>query len=118
MCDAYKKIAEAHKLMAEAYDELAEVGAKEPRDSAVQEKEPEKEAKPVKKAEKKKESVPDTPKGKKQVDLKTVRAFLTEKSRKGKTSEVKNLIEQVGYEKLSDIPDEKLPELYEKAQVL
>lgn len=38
MCDAYKKIAEAHKLMAEAYDELAEVGAKEPRDSVVQKK--------------------------------------------------------------------------------
>lgn len=118
MCDVYKKIAEAHKLMAEAYDELAEVGAKEPKDSAVQEKAPEKEAKPVKKAEKKKESVPDTPKGETQVDLKTVRAFLTKKSRKGKTSEVKNLIEQMGYEKLSDIPDEKLPELYEKAQVL
>lgn len=118
MCDAYKKIAEAHKLMAEAYDELAEVGAKEPRDSAVQEKEPEKEAKPVKKAEKKNESVPDTPKEEAKIDIKTVRAFLTERSRKGKTSEIKHLIEQLGYEKLSDVPPEKLPELYEKAQVL
>ena len=36
----------------------------------------------------------------------------------GKTSEVKNLIEQFGFQKLSDVPDEKLPELYEKAQVL
>lgn len=54
----------------------------------------------------------------KTVDRKTVRAFLAEKSRAGKTSEVKNLIEQFGFQKLSDVPDEKLPELYEKAQVL
>ena len=47
-----------------------------------------------------------------------VRAFLADKSRSGKTSEVKNLIEQFGFQKLSDVPDEKLPELYEKAQVL
>lgn len=52
------------------------------------------------------------------VDRKTVRAFLADKSRSGKTSEVKNLIEQFGFQKLSDVPDEKLPELYEKAQVL
>lgn len=52
------------------------------------------------------------------MDRKTVRAFLAEKSRAGKTSEVKNLIEQFGFQKLSDVPDEKLPELYEKAQVL
>lgn len=97
--------------MAEGYEQIA-AGIRKM--VAAQEKE----AKPVKKAEKKKESVPDTPKEETQVDLKTVRAFLTEKSRKGKTSEVKNLIEQMGYEKLSDIPDEKLPELYEKAQVL
>ena len=31
---------------------------------------------------------------------------------------VQNLIEQFGFQKLSDVPDEKLPELYEKAQVL
>ena len=54
----------------------------------------------------------------KAVDRKTVRAFLAEKSRAGKTSEVKNLIEQFGFQKLSDVPDEKMPELYEKAQVL
>ena len=101
--------------MAEGYEQIA-AGIRKM--VATQEKVPEKEAKPVKKAEKKKESVPDTPKEETQVDLKTVRAFLTEKSRKGKTSEVKNLIEQMGYKKLSDIPDEKLPELYEKAQVL
>lgn len=53
-----------------------------------------------------------------QIDRKTVRAFLTEKSRAGKTSEVKSLITEFGYSKLSDVPDEKLGELYQKAQVL
>ena len=76
-----------------------------------------------KKEEKKENPVADTPKDEaapkeKTVDRKTVRAFLAEKSRAGKTSEVKNLIEQFGFQKLSDVPDEKLPELYEKAQVL
>ena len=47
-----------------------------------------------------------------------VRAFLTEKSRSGKTSEVKSLITEFGYSKLSDVPDEKLGELYQKAQAL
>lgn len=53
-----------------------------------------------------------------QIDRKTVRAFLTEKSRAGKTSEVKSLITEFGYSKLSDVPDEKLGGLYQKAQVL
>ena len=78
---------------------------------------------PKKKAEKKETHMADTPKEEAApketaVDRKTVRAFLAEKSRAGKTSEVKNLIEQFGFQKLSDVPDEKLPELYEKAQVL
>ena len=68
--------------------------------------------------EQEKENVPDTPKEEATIDIKTVRAFLTERSRKGKTSEIKHLIEQLGYEKLSDVPPEKLPELYEKAKVL
>ena len=76
-----------------------------------------------KKEEKKENPVADTPKDEAApketaVDRKTVRAFLADKSRSGKTSEVKNLIEQFGFQKLSDVPDEKLPELYEKAQVL
>ena len=52
------------------------------------------------------------------VDRKTVRVFLADKSRSGKTSEVKEPDRAVGFQKLSDVPDEKLPELYEKAQVL
>ncbi|NBI86978.1 hypothetical protein D3Z47_12470 [Lachnospiraceae bacterium] len=61
-----------------------------------------------------KEAAKDEP----QIDRKTVRTFLTEKSRAGKTSEVKNLITEFGYSKLSDVPDEKLGALYQKAQAL
>lgn len=60
----------------------------------------------------------ETAKDEPQIDRKTVRAFLTEKSRAGKTSEVKNLITEFGYSKLSDVPDEKLGVLYQKAQAL
>ena len=79
---------------------------------AAQKDTPKKEEKPVKKAEKKETPVEDTPKDEavpkeKTVDRKTVRAFLADKSRSGKTSEVKNLIEQFGFQKLSDVPDEK-----------
>ena len=47
-----------------------------------------------------------------------MRTYLTEKSRGGKTQEVRNLIVSMGYEKLTDVPDEKLAELYQKAKVL
>lgn len=75
--------------MAEGYEQIA-AGIRKM--VVAQEKAPEKEAKPVKKAEKKNESVPDTPKEEAKIDIKTVRAFLTERSRKGKTSEIKHLI--------------------------
>lgn len=109
-------MSEALLLVAEGYEQIA-AGIRKM--VAAQKGTPKKDEKPVKKET----PVADTPKDKavpkeKTVDRKTVRAFLAEKSRSGKTSEVKNLIEQFGFQKLSDVPDEKLPELYEKAQVL
>lgn len=117
-------MSEALLLVAEGYEQIA-AGIRKM--VAAQKDTPKKEEKTVKKAEKKAEKketpVEDTPKDEaaqkeKTVDRKMVRAFLADKSRSGKTSEVKNLIEQFGFQKLSDVPDEKLPELYEKAQVL
>lgn len=113
-------MSEALLLVAEGYEQIA-AGIRKM--VAAQKDIPKKEEKPVKKAEKKEAPVADTPKEdtpkeEPTVDRKTVRAFLADKSRSGKTSEVKNLIEQFGFQKLSDVPDEKLPELYEKAQVL
>ncbi len=118
-------MSEALLLVAEGYEQIAAgirkmVAAQK---DTPKKDTPKKEEKPVKKAEKKETPVADTPKEEAApketaVDRKTVRAFLADKSRSGKTSEVKNLIEQFGFQKLSDVPDEKLPELYEKAQVL
>ena len=105
MNEGLLKVAEGYEMIAQGIRDMVSAQKDTPK-------------KPVKKAEKKEEAVPNTPKEETKIDLKTVRVFLREKSRKGKTSEIKNLIEQMGYEKLSDIPDEKLPELYEKAQVL
>lgn len=114
-------MSEALLLVAEGYEQIA-AGIRKM--VAAQKDTPKKEEKPMKKAEKKETPVADIPKDEAApkeeptVDRKMVRAFLAEKSRSGKTSEVKNLIEQFGFQKLSDVPDEKLPELYEKAQVL
>ena len=113
-------MSEALLLVAEGYEQIA-AGIRKM--VAAQNDTSKKKEKPVKKAEKKKNPGADTPKDEavskeNAVDRKTVRAFLAEKSRAGKTSEVKNLIEQFGFQKLSDVPDEKLSELYEKAQVL
>lgn len=108
-------MSEALLLVAEGYEQIA-AGIRKM--IAAETGTPKKGEKPVKKAEKKEAPVADTPKEEPSVDRKTVRAFLAEKSRSGKTSEVKNLIEQFGFQKLSDVPDDKLPELYEKAQVL
>lgn len=111
-------MSEALLLVAEGYEQIA-AGIRKM--VAAQKDTSKKEEKPVKKAEKKAEKketpVAAAPK-ETAVDRKTVRAFLADKSRSGKTSEVKNLIEQFGFQKLSDVPDEKLSELYEKAQVL
>ena len=109
-------MSEALLLVAEGYEQIA-AGIRKM--VAAQKDTSKKEEKPVKKEN----PVADTPKDEAApketaVDRKTVRAFLADKSRSGKTSEVKNLIEQFGFQKLSDVPDEKLPELYEKAQVL
>ncbi len=110
MSEAWLKVAEGYEQIAEGIRKM--IAAQ--KDILEQ--------KTVKETEKKETPVADTPKEESTeeagVDRKTVRAFLAQKSRSGKTSEVKNLIEQFGFQKLSDVPDEKLPELYEKAQVL
>lgn len=107
------KIAEGYEMIAAGIRQIALNVEKKPQTAvsrAKTGKKPDTAAKEV--------SSTDMKKDEPQVDRRTVRAFLTEKSRAGKTSEVKNLITGFGYDKLSDVPDEKLGELYQKAQVL
>lgn len=52
------------------------------------------------------------------VTIEEVRAVLAEKSRDGKTQQIKALLTQLGADKLSSVPKDKLQELKEKAEVL
>lgn len=54
----------------------------------------------------------------KQLKLEDVRAVLADKSRSGKTAEVKALITTFGADKLSDIEPSNYAELMKKAEVL
>lgn len=108
MNEGLMKMAEGYEMIAAGIRQMISEGRGVPEDAGkAPEKEPAGSSHP-------KETAKDEP----QIDRKTVRAFLTEKSRAGKTSEVKNLITEFGYSKLSDVPDEKLGALYQKAQAL
>ena len=52
------------------------------------------------------------------VTVEKVRAVLAEKSRDGKTQEVRKLLNEFGADKLSAIPEDKLSDLLKKAEVL
>ncbi|WP_350336736.1 hypothetical protein QMP28_11095 [[Clostridium] symbiosum] len=108
MNEGLMKMAEGYEMIAAGIRQMVSEGRSMPE---AAEKAPEK--KEAKEAPSKAASADAA-----QADRKTVRAFLTEKSRAGKTSEVKSLITEFGYSKLSDVPDEKLGELYQKAQAL
>lgn len=101
MSKAYLQIADGLKLMAAGYEALA-----------VNEKEipaTEKADKPDMETKKSKEPV---------VTVEDVRAVLAEKTRDGKTQQVKELLNQMGADKLSGVPKDKLAELKAKAEVL
>lgn len=60
----------------------------------------------------------EKPKQEKVLKLEDVRAVLADKSRSGKTAEVKALIATFGADKLSDIDPSNYAELLKKAEVL
>lgn len=101
MSKAYLQIADGLKLMAAGYEALA-----------VNEKEipaTDKADKPDVETKQSKEPV---------VTVEDVRAVLAEKTRDGKTQQVKELLNQMGADKLSGVPKDKLAELKAKAEVL
>ncbi len=110
MNEALLLVAEGYEQIAAGIRKMLAVQKNRPMEEPVKAETQSQKPEPEKKAEK------EAPKAETKVDLKTVRVFLAEKSRAGKTTEVKNLITQFGYAKLSDVPEEKLPELYKKAQ--
>ena len=103
MVDGLLKIAEGCELIASGLKKMAEADV--PVKTEPQGK--------GKKAAPEKETEPD-----KGVTVEKVRAVLAEKSRSGKTQEVRALLNEFGADKLSAVPSERLEELYRKAEVL
>lgn len=54
----------------------------------------------------------------KKLTVEEVRAVLAEKSRNGKTQEVRAILKELGADKLSAIPEDKLPDVLKKAEAL
>ena len=123
MSEAYKKIAEGLKLMAEGYEALAAVDT-----AAVPEpKEPKKAAKkpPVKEQVTEtqeeetsaSEDVEQAPFDRETV-LAEIRAVMSPKCKEGKTEQCQALLREYGVPNLSNIPDDKLLEFKSRAEVL
>jgi len=105
---AFKKIAEGHKLISEGYLELASTSIQQaPASTAI-------ENEGIEAQQKSEEPKLDS----KKVTIEDVRAILAEKTRDGKTQKVKTLLTEFGADKLSSVPEEKLADLKAKAEVL
>lgn len=94
------QIAEGFAMVAEGYRKMASEGMEIPKDIQTEEK-PEKSSTPEKK-----------------ISITEVRAVMAEKSRAGKTQEIKQLLKEFGADKLSSVPKERYEELMKRAEVL
>ena len=101
MCNALLKMAEGYALVAQGMKEMAEA------EGVVKVPEAGK-----KEAKQKQDSVEEA------VTVEKDRAVLAEKTRDGKTQEVRKLLNEFGADKLSAIPEDKFPDLLKKAEVL
>ena len=87
-------------MVAEGYRKLASEGMEIPKDVQTEEK-PEKSSTSEKK-----------------ISITEVRAVMAEKSRAGKTQEIKQLLKEFVADKLSSVPEERYEELMKRAEVL
>ncbi len=87
-------------MVAEGYRKMASEGMEIPKDVQTEEK-PEKSSTPEKK-----------------ISITEVRAVMAEKSRAGKTQEIKQLLKEFGADKLSSVSEEQYEELMKRAEVL
>lgn len=67
---------------------------------------------------KKEEKAAKEKKDEEKVTVEQIRTVLAEKSRGGKTQEVRAILKEFGADKLSDVPSEKYTELLQKAEEL
>ena len=96
VAQGYEMVAAGLRQMAEASVEMSEISV------------------PTEKTE----EAPTPKKVEKVITQDDVRLVLSEKSRAGKTQEVKMLLRECGADKLSAVPEEKYPELLKKAEAL
>jgi hypothetical protein len=94
------QIAEGFAMVAEGYRKMASEGMEIPKDVQTEEK-PEKSSTLEKK-----------------ISITEVRAVMAEKSRAGKTQEIKQLLKEFGADKLSSVSEEQYEELMKRAEVL
>lgn len=87
-------------MVAEGYRKMASEGMEIPKDVQTEEK-PEKSSTLEKK-----------------ISITEVRAVMAEKSRAGKTQEIKQLLKEFGADKLSSVSEEQYEELMKRAEVL
>lgn len=87
-------------MVAEGYRKMASEGMEIPKDVQTEEK-----------AEK--SSTPE-----KKISITEVRTVMAEKSRAGKTQEIKQLLKEFDADKLSSVPEERYEELMKRAEVL
>jgi archaellum component FlaD/FlaE len=113
MSKGYAKIAEGLKLMAAGYELLAEQDVAQEAKAPVADTTTEPVKETPKKAEKKEE-----PAKTKKVDVKSVRAVMREKIKDGKMEDCQEVLRSFGYEKLTDVPEDRLAELLAKVEVL
>lgn len=105
MGEAILQLAKGYEMIAASLRKLAESGAEVPKeDTKTEEVAPKTAEKP--------------PKEKKKVTIADVRVVMAQKSEDGKTQEVRAIIKEFGADKLSAVPEEKLPDLLKKAEAL
>lgn len=110
MAEGYELVAAGLRQMIEAREAIPQVSTKS-EDTNISEKA--KKAKKEDEAEAKVET-----QAVKKVTLEEVRAVLADKSRAGKTQEVRMLLHEYGADKLSSVEEEKLSDLLAKAVLL
>ena len=103
MSEAILLVAQGYEMVAAGLRQMAEAGAEMPELPVLKEKTAD---------------VPAPKKEEKTITQDDLRLVLAEKSRAGKTQEVKMLLRECGADKLSVVPEEKYPELLKKAEVL
>mgnify|MGYP000097947197 CR=1 FL=1 len=103
MSEAILLVAQGYEMVAAGLRQMAEAGTEMPVLPVLTEKT---------------DKTPATKKEEKTITQDDLRLVLAEKSRAGKTQEVKMLLRECGADKLSAVPEEKYPELLKKAEAL